>query len=191
MRPSIVLAIALLSGSLPLAAQQGSAGATASQGPVVNIPKNFTVSPTITIYAQQAANCPVALNASHLADGSMIRTAGRAGSAHPNGIGQWLHITVMTPTVSTAQLKVRGYSDKAHMTQTGSKNGPDAVRTVIVSFRDMPNGQTEGNVWVPGLTAVDSLYLISLTYVDGTSWNAPGGQECRVTPDPLMLISGR
>ncbi len=132
------------------------------------------------------------MNVSHLADGSMIMT----GRAHPGGIGQWMHITVMTPTVSTASLLVRGYSDKGHMTQADSKNapsksGPDAVRAVTVSLRDMPDGQATGTFWAPGLTAVDSINLVSLTYSDGSSWSAPAGHTCQVTPDPLMLISGR
>lgn len=192
MKPSIVLAIALLSGSIPLAAQQASAGVSggqASSGVVTRVPPVII---TTQDFVQLLASCPAMMSVSHLADGSMIRT----GRAHPESIGQWLHVTIMAPIAASATLKVRGYSDKAHMTQTDSKNGPnksgpDAERTVTVSFRDMPNEQAEGNVWAPGLTAVDSLYLISLTYVDGTRWNAPGDRTCRVTPDPMMPISGR
>ncbi len=183
MKLAIVLSIALLSGSIPLTAQQGSLGVAGTLDPTV-LPETQTLS-------GQIANCPVMLSASHLADGSMIRTGIRADRAHPKGIGQWLHITSMTPTAVSATFLIRGFSDKTRMSQAGSKNGPDATRTVTVLFMDMPNGQAVGNVWAPGLTAVDSLDLISLTYGDGSKWNAPSGGTCRVTPDPLMLISSR
>lgn len=178
MKPSIMLAIALLSGSLPLAAQQGSARAVTQSSPATL---------QTQVFLQQLANCPAVMNVSHLPDGSMIRT----DRAHPQSIGQWLHIAIMAPIVASATLQVSGYSGKTHMTQTLAKNGPDAVRTVTVTFREMPNGQAEGNVWAPELTAVTSIDLVSVTYVDGTTWNAPSGRTCSVTPDPLMLISGR
>ncbi|HUB53343.1 MAG TPA: hypothetical protein VL986_14405 [Terracidiphilus sp.] len=149
------------------------------------------LSPSTLQMLQQAENCPVSLNVQHLPDGSMIRTSHGNERPHPSGIGQWLHINIMTPTVATATLLVHGYSDKGRMTQTDSKGGPDATRTVTVTFPETANGQSTGSVWVPGLTAVDSLDLTALTYVDGKTWSAQSGHTCRVTPDPLMLISGR
>ncbi len=197
MKPSIVLAIALLSGSIPLAAQQGSAGTATSQGPFVNIPKSFTVSPSIpktfavspafTIYAQQAANCPAVLSAQHLSDGSVILTS----RSHPKGIGQWLHITLNVHQGAIATLAVHGFSNKGRMTETSLGSSPDAVRTVTVYLAPAQNIQVSGNIWAPDLTAVASIDLVSLNYDDGTSWSAPSGRTCRVTPDPMMLISGR
>jgi len=191
MRLVTALGFALLAGSVPLAAQQSSAAGTAAPpaaqqsygvvgqfGPATSAQKQYR--------PEYVPNCPVVLNVSHLADGSMIR----ANRAHPGGIGQWLHIVVMTPTVSTATLLVRGYSDKGRITQTSGNGGPDAERTVTVTFAGKPNGQAIGNVWAPGLTAVDSIYLVSLTYVGGTNWSSPNQSACQVTPDPLMLISG-
>ena len=201
MKPSLMLAIALFSGSIPLVAQQqgpsGISGGQVSHGVVSTVTVNGPAPQSQAATAEnrailaEAANCPVALNVSHLADGSIIRTGNGTGSAHPKGIGQWLHITVMTPTVSTAQLLVRGFTDKPRVTQSAGKNGPDAERTVTISFGDRPNGEAIGDVWAPGLTSVDSINLISLTYRDGTQWSAPSGHVCSVTPDKMMLISGR
>jgi len=197
MKPTIVLAIALFSGSIPLAAQQGAPAASGGQvtyGVVSTVtlngpaPQSEPASALTQRILAEAANCPVALNVSHRPDGSMIRTA---GGGHPKGIGQWLHITVMTPTVSTAQLLVRGFSDKPHVTQTAGQNGPDAERTLTISFGDNANGQATGDAWAPGLTSVESINLISLSYSDGKRWSAPKGHTCAVTPDPMMLISNR
>jgi hypothetical protein len=191
MRPSIVLAIALLSGSLPLAAQQASAGVAGGQasfGVITHVP---SYAPQTWVVFPQLANCPAMLSASHLADGSMIRTGMRTGRTHPKGIGQWLHITLNAPKGAIATLAVHGFSNKARMTETNLGSSPDAVRTVTAYLSPAQNGQAAGNIWAPELTAVTSIDLVSLSYDDGTNWSAPSGHICRVTPDPLMLISGR
>ena len=209
----LALAVFALAGSLPLAAQQSTSPAPGTQVTqyVFHVPGQKGSAPQSTAVftsqamqqmkkaaqqmLDQAANCPVALNATHLADGSVIMTTGQArrsnGNPHPAAIGQWLHIVVMTPTVSTAELVVRGFSDKPRITQSNGNSQPDAERTVVVTFASRPDGRAIGSVWAPGLTAVDSISLKSLTYLDGSVWNSPAAQTCRITPDPMMLISGR
>ena len=192
MKLSFVLAIALFSGSIPLAAQQGSAGAAG--GGVFRIGSDNSTQP-----AQQSppapSLCPAVLTAQYLSGGSMIRTGIRAGLTHPKGIGQWLQINLMPRSdkarATGATLAVHGFSKKGRITQTDGKGGPDAVRTVSVSLAPAPNGQVAGVFWAPGLTAVSSIDLISLAYSDGGSWNAAKGQACSVTPDRLMLITAR
>jgi len=187
MKPSIMLAIVLLSGSIPLAAQQGSSGAAAGQGPVVNIPKNFTASPTITVYAlQQADNCPAMLSARHLSDGSVILTS----RSHPKGLGQWLHIALNVHQGAIATFAVHGFSNRGRITETSLGSSPDAVRNVTVYLASAQN-EAGGSIWAPELTAVTSIDLVSLKFDDGTSWSGQDGHTCRVTPDPMMLVSGR
>jgi hypothetical protein len=196
MKPSIVLAIALLSGSLPLAAQQapnGMATGQASFGVIGTMGSNVTH--ITVIVPQQIANCPAMLTARHLSDGTMIRTGNKTGTqtgpTHPKGIGQWLHIAMNAPQGAVATLAVHGFSNKARATETNLSSAPDAVRTVTVYLAPASNGQAGGDLWAPGLTAVASLDLVSLNYDDGKDWSAPGGRTCRVTPDPLMMVSAR
>jgi hypothetical protein len=188
MKPSVVLAIALLSGPIPLAAQQGAGGRnTMSLGTVGNTPKNFTAPSTITIYAQQMpTNCPAMLSARHLSDGSVILTS----RSHPKGIGQWLHIALNTHQGAIATLAVHGFSNKGRMTEASLGSSPDAVRNVTVYLAPAQD-QAGGSVWAPELTAVTSIDLVSLKYDDGSSWSAQDGHTCRVTPDPMMLITAR
>lgn len=223
MKPSFTFAIALLIASFPVAAQQGSAGASGGKatfgvagqlapsqssgqqshgcfsiqsdsGPVstpkCGAPVTITSLQALATFAQ-AGSCPAAFSARHLSDGSMIRTANGHGRTHPKGLGQWLHITLHTSRGAVATLAVHGYSNKARMTETNMGGSPDAVRTVTAYLTPAPNGEAGGELWAPELTAVSSIDLISLSYDDGSSWNAKDGQRCRVTPDPLMLISGR
>jgi hypothetical protein len=196
MKPSIVLAFALLSGSTAMVAQQGFAGAGGGQDSLGVAGQQsygcFSIESasgplTAPKCGQQVPACPAILRAQHLADGSMIRTA----RTHPKGIGQWLHITMYAPQGAIAKLAVHGFSNKARVTETNLGSSPDAVRTVTVYLAPTQNRQAEGAFWAPELTAVTSIDLVSLSYDDGSSWNAQDGHTCRVTPDPLMLISGR
>jgi hypothetical protein len=196
MKPSIVLAIALFWGSIPLAAQ-ASAGVSGVQGStfgVAGVQGGGCVSIgsasgplSAPKCGQGVAACPAIFTARHLSDGSMIRT----GRTHPKGIGQRLHVTLNVPHGAIATLAVHGFSNKGRMTETDSGSSPDAVRKVTVYLAPAPNGQAGGDLWAPGLTAVTSIDLVSLSYDDGSSWNAQDGHACRVTPDPMMLISGR
>jgi hypothetical protein len=130
-------------------------------------------------------------SARHLSDGSVIRTGNGTGLAHPKGIGQWLHVTLNIHQGGIATLAVHGFSNKGRMTEASQSGSADAVRTVTVYLAEAQDSQAAGNIWAPELTAVTSIELVSLKYDDGSSWSAPSGQACRVTPDPMMLISGR
>jgi hypothetical protein len=46
-------------------------------------------------------------------------------------------------------------------------------------------------VSVKDLTSVAWVSVIELRYADGSTWHARPGAECRVTPDPLMLVAGK
>jgi hypothetical protein len=125
--------------------------------------------------------------AQHLSDGSVIRT----GRTHPKGIGQWMHVMLNVHQGAIATLAVHGFSNKGRATETSLDSSPDAVRTVTVYLAPAQNSQAAANIWAPELTAVASIDLVSLKYDDGTSWSAPSGLTCNVTPDPLMLITAR
>jgi hypothetical protein len=182
MKSSLMIALISFSLSIPLAAQ-------ASFGVVGQLSPSTTQTTVQTFHVTPI--CPAVLKAEHLADGSMIRAGTRADHSHPSGIGQWLHITLAAQTASTATIAVHGFSNRARMTEAGGAGGADAIRTVTVSFAPSPDGQAAGDVWAPGLTAVQSIELISVTYKDGSAWNPVNGQTCRVAADPLMLVSGR
>ncbi len=186
-------ALVLLMGALPLAAQSAGNGqmAGADSTELVRMGPNGEtagVSGTQLRAMPMAAGCPVSLRAQHKADGSMVKT----GGAHPKGLGQWLHLTLADPQgkkVAGAQITVHGFSDKARMTQT-SGGGSDASRTMTVPFT--ASGQTaEADLWIPEMTAVETIDLHSVTFDDGAVWSFGRNAGCRITPDPLMLIAGR
>jgi len=135
--------------------------------------------------------CPVRIQASHLSDGSMIKTA----KAHPKGIGQRLHLTLTSPdsrTIASAIINVRGWTAKGRAQQVSAgRNAALLVRTLTIAFTAGTGRNASADAWAPGLTSVTSVELVSVAFADGTTWTPANGKTCRVTPDPLMLITER
>lgn len=187
MKLGLAVSFCLFFSSIALAAQNAAPR-----------PKVFRLTPSnaaplgITLLPSSAvAGCPVSLRAQHLADGSLVR----AGSRHPAGVGQWLHLTLDdrgSSEIAKATVTIHGMSDKGRTTQTAINDGSsDALRTMTVQFSTHAPGPVASDVWVPGMTAVQRIDLDSVVYADGMVSSFAGQQACRVTPDPFMLIAGR
>jgi len=134
--------------------------------------------------------CPVSMHAGHLAVGSMVKTDG----AHPRGIGQWLSLSLTSlnqKPVESATLEVRGLMPEGHITEAAAGGGGEALQTFHVSFVAGPGQSSVASLWVPGMSAVERIDLLSVSYGDGSIWKLADGQSCRVAPDPFMLITGR
>jgi hypothetical protein len=155
-------------------------------GTMVQIgPDGQTKTLTITL----PNRCPIAFQARHLADGDFVKT----GDRHPpKGPGQRLHVTLTSPdarTLASATISVRGWTAQGHMENAGATNSPQSVRTMQVPLTAGTGRNASADLWVPGMTAVDSVELLSVSYADGSTWTPAAGKSCRITPDPLMLIS--
>lgn len=180
---------ALVIGACPLAAQyarvppmQGSFGTAGMEGAHTMV----AVPPAVN-------HCPVSMRAQHLSDGSLVKTG---KTQHPAGIGQRLHLTLKNPEskqIRSAELTIHGVTAKGRVMDALSSKGDssDATQNMSVRFLTESDGSATADVWVPGVTAVQSIALDSAVYSDGSTWKAADGMACRVTPDPLMLISGR
>lgn len=192
---------ALLLSPLVLAAQTASHGLAGSFGVagMENLSPSQTGAPAsapqITVLHIPPANlgCPVYLRAQHGASGSMVQT----DRSRPKGLAQLLHLTLIdshpdAKHIVSARLKVSGLSGVARVTQTRSSAGDaDSVRTLEIKFTSETEKQVSGDLWVPAMTAVLSIDLESVTYADGSSRTFSGRDACHITPDPLMLVSGR
>ena len=127
---------------------------------------------------------------------------------HPKGIGQWLSLSLTSSNENekkmvNAKLVIHGVRPNAHVTQALSgANGPDnIVRTFTVPLSTAPkkslpansfvHQEARANLWVPGVSVVDRIDLVSLEYSDGTTWNLTAGQSCYAVPDPVMLLTSR
>jgi hypothetical protein len=138
--------------------------------------------------SQSAGACPVSMRAQHLPDGTLVKTR----APHPSGVGQWLHLSLTSRDsrqIAKATMRVRGFSPKARVTQTGSGASFDAMRVVTVPFVAGADRSASADFWVPGMSAVGRIDLEALAYSDGTTWKSGDAMNCRVTPDPEMLIT--
>jgi len=204
-----VSCVALCMGSMGMAGQSLAGAQTQSSGSaqMEGIPSGAQISQqpggTVILLPPLTMGCPVSLRAQHLADGGLVRTrSGQAQrSAQSEGPGQWLHLTVTSPdsrVIRAATITVHGYSNKARITQAQvtqesprRQEASDALWTTTLSFAEAEGKTESADVRVPGMTAVQTIELKTVTYADGSVWKFSGSQSCRVAPDPLMLVSGK
>ena len=177
--------------------QAGAAGQS-SQNSVRHIPpmgKNGMVippmNPSIVGAVAMPPGCPVSLHAQHGADGSMIQV----DKGRPKGLAQLLRLTITDPSsrqIVSARLRVHGLSGVPRATNVSSvSNEGDSVQSFTVAFEPGPQNTAVARLWVPAVSAVLKIDLVSVTYADGSSRIFFSRENCRVTPDPLMLISTR
>lgn len=141
--------------------------------------------------ATAAPACPVSLHAQHGADGNFLKV----DKSRPVGLAQLLHLVLANPDarqIVAGDVTVRGMSGKARMTQTlGSPDQADVMRDLHVRFTPQEGRDVAGYVWAPGMSAVLTVELHSVTFADGSEWRFAEHDVCRVQPDPLMLIAGK
>ena len=190
MKRLILLSFALLLSSISLAAQStqpprsfgtaGMEGLGATGTWTVNLPPEF-------------AGCPVSLRAQQAAGGEKVEVGQQQ---RPKGPGQGLHLVLASPDgqqIVGATVTVRGLTPKIRATRTpaGLFNRSDASRTIEVPLTEKNGKEVSGYLWIPGLTAVQTIDLVSATFWDGTTFKVPAGANCRTRPDPVMFVSGR
>jgi hypothetical protein len=172
---SIAFAVAGL-----VAVTSGSAQTARNQTKIIIVPLPSQVS------------CPVAMQAQRGADGSTMMLA---GGAH-RGIGQQLQLTLNNPklaTISAIRITVHGWDVKGRTLPAGETTSSyaSASRTLDLTLSIGASQTADTDIWVSGLTAVDSIDLDQVSYTDGSSWESSTLQACRIMPNPIMLISSK
>lgn len=146
------------------------------------------------IISPSQVSCPVAMQAQHAPGLTAQVPVGKSGNvAAHRGIGQHLQLTLNNPktaAISKVRIRVRGWSAKGRKVpaQKAGSDYTDASRTLDLKVTIASHGTATKDVWVHGLTAVNSIDLIGVSYEDGSNWE-PGSAQCSIMPDPTMLIS--
>ena len=137
------------------------------------------------------SGCPVSLRAEQMSSVNMRQVH----QAQPQAIGQRLHLTLTNPDskqIVAATVMVRGFTFTPRMQNTVAKKAGNAssyaTRSLDVTFLPQTGKAVSADVQVPGVTAAQSIDLVSLTYADGSGWKLAEGASCRIAPDPLMLV---
>lgn len=185
----------LLSSALPLTAQTA-----------VHLPQSFGVAgmeglaspPPPSVTSPNAYRvCPVRMQARQSPGRGLLM----ARNAPPtDGPSQRIHLVLADDRAAhpvRARITVQGLSDKARVQNalsvapSAEAGKPQMARTLMVRLRPEDKGTVFADLVLPGFTSVQSIRLESLTYDDGSKWNAPNPAQCSVAPDPMMLIAGR
>lgn len=193
MKRAIVLVLPIVFGAAMLSAQSTGQGvATAGSEPLGSAQQQ---SSTLVIHMTNlpGATCPVSMRALQGSGGGLVAVRG----AQPQeGPAQRIHLILDNPKagkVVSARMMVRGLSPKSRAVETLTNQGrrPDMTRGIEARF--LPDGANSvaTDLVLPGFTAVNSIELKSVTYADGSTWTVSATDACRVTPNPMMLVSGR
>jgi hypothetical protein len=146
--------------------------------------------------------CPVELSAEQHGAGTLLAARPNAPAIPPpsaNRAGQSIDLSMKNTRLQrivAAELEVHGTSNKSRVIAAGGAvltNEPtaDAMRNVHLAS-SVPADETRmRTVSVEDLTSVAWISVIELRYADGSTWHARPGAECRVTPDPVMLIADK
>jgi hypothetical protein len=196
MKSHVAVSLALLFGSIAIAAQS----ANQNQTTVYRVPNTSSSGvaclsglgnqTTVCRMPITSGGCPVSLRALHGSSGNMLKV----DKTRPAGIAQLLHLIVTNPDsqqIVSARVRVRGLSGKGRMTQTANLDAGDATRSMEARFSSGADKEASSDVWVPGMTAVLQVELNSVTFADGSTRKFEGVEACRIAPDPLMLVADR
>jgi hypothetical protein len=100
-----------------------------------------------------------------------------------------LTMTNLSPQeIVKAQFTVHGLSDKWRYVPLPEAPAPDLTKRVEVTLEVRGNSHASRDLSLSRFTSVTSVNLDSLTYADGSTWEASSG-ACSVVPDPFMLVT--
>jgi hypothetical protein len=154
---------------------------------------------TVIITPPFQASCPVGMQAQHASGPTAQVPVDKNGSVsrkHSPNPEQHLQLTLKNPkgtAISEMRIRVRGWSAKGRTlpAQTAGADYTDVSRMFDLKVDIGSHGTAKKDVWVHGMTAVNSIELIGVSYADGSSWKPASLQVCSIMPDPTMLISSR
>ncbi|MFZ1014522.1 MAG: hypothetical protein WAN28_14360 [Terracidiphilus sp.] len=191
MQRATVLAICFGFASLALVAQTNPAPSQNSARPstssfVINLP---------------AAACPISMRALQGLGTGLVAT--RAPEPRNSGSVQRVHLLLANPRskqIVHARVKVYGLSGKNRIEKTSADltlhldpdSGPSQLfRTLDVPLIPESGNETAADLVLHGFTSVTAIHLLAITYSDGSTWAVSTAEECRVAPDPFMLVADR
>jgi len=204
MRCLTAFSLAVLLGSISLAAQAPSPAPPRSFGVIGEMSGGSTDQPFVYVYPSSSPECPVSMRAEQQGGGVSVLVT-RDGQRHPapKRIRLILTRSLDAPQIVSARVTVRGANGKAGMVPVatlgatlqparknpGQDGSTESTKTLDLTFVKAENGGAAADMDLPGFTAVASIRIDSLSYSDGSTWTAFNRNVCHTAPDPFMLVS--
>lgn len=153
-----------------------------------------TVKKAAEVVSQNRGNCPIAMMARQetgILSPKEVGTPSKRQAAEP---AHRIHFTLMNEnlrTVEAVQLRLNGWDGVAQRVPATSaaEHAARGWKLADVKVDIGPHDTAQTDVWVRGLTSVDSVDLTSVRYADGSTWTPSSASACSIVPDPTMLIS--
>ena len=187
MKLTSFLALALVLITVPVFSQTDSKKTDKAKESSRQRHSIINVNPLLTLM------CPVSIDARHAADGTMMNVKGDQ-HAHPKGVGQGLKVTLThngAPQINEAKITVHGFAAHGRMMGALTQHEKtDAARTLLVKFTQEKNNTSTAYIWVPGMSAIESIDLESATYADGSTREFGQKDFCHAPANSMMLIAG-
>lgn len=137
--------------------------------------------------------CPAAISAIGLLGAPSLVAQYAAPHGRLNGSGQATHLILadrQSKQIESATVAARGLSVRGKI--MNAESGPDSfdwTRTLQVHFNEQAGDETSADVWLPGMTAVQTLQIDSITYTDRAVWKMETANSCRISPEKFMRIA--
>ena len=146
------------------------------------------------------SRCPIGMHAMQGSSTQMLRADD----------GQVQHL--MTPTltlapkdhraIAKATVTARGYPIQAgtldlvaHLIDPAhpqpKRKELEKTLTVKLSSAGTESNSFSAELQLPGFNILNSIELNSVTYADGSTWKIASQDDCRIAPDPLLLIANQ
>jgi hypothetical protein len=155
-----------------------------------------TVKKAAKVALQGQTSCPIAMVAQQEAGLLSQKEVEAQRKAHATGPAHQIHFKFTNEklgAIAAIQLRVNGWDGVARdvpLIKTDARK-TNTWKLVDVKVNIGPRKSAETDVWVRGLTSLNSIDLMSVHYADGSNWKASNTSACSVVPDPTMLISQR
>jgi hypothetical protein len=143
---------------------------------------------SVVLYANRADNsgCPIGFFASRQATGHFM-SAGDVGQAGP---AQGLHLMLnhlTAPAIESIEITVYGVSSKGRVLPVGIPSD-DVSKTFELRREAGSNSLSDVDVWMHNVGSLSKVDLISIHYVDGTTWHSTEDLKCRAVPSNFLLV---
>lgn len=152
-----------------------------------------TSQPAVLETLTYSNQCPLTLSAQQGSSGQLRSTQVIPSHADKQPIGQQIRLTLANPRligVTAARIQVRGYTPNARAFPAASPS-PDAARSLDLVLTVAPGQDATTDLRLESFSAVTSIELESVSYADGSRWQAGAEARCQIAPDPILLITGR
>jgi hypothetical protein len=139
-------------------------------------------------------HCPLNLRAEQGLSGELRST--RVLPSHqetPPQSVQQIRLTLANTAligITAARIKVHGYTPNGRVMPSGTPL-PDAARSLDLLLVVGPRQDISTDLRLESFSAVTTIELESVSYADGSRWQATAENRCEIAPDPVMLITSR